>query len=127
MTTFWSVRISVPQGSGPPVFTVSRWTVPRGKREVTGHVTEADIAAGDGESVTDNHPVALAVRRALNLGPAPPPYIGVGDAWFSINVQGSFYESHDLPPGSLEWVQACHRGDPVEPFDFTFVTAWGSP
>jgi hypothetical protein len=121
----FSVQISVPAEHDRPTLTVSRWPRTPGRREVRAEVTGDDIARGDGTSVTDDHPVALAVRRALSLPPEPPPYIGVGDNWFSINVQGSFYESHGLPPGSLEWIQACQRGDEV-PFAFTFTTAWGS-
>lgn len=96
-------------------------------RDVDAEVTAADILTGEPGSVTDSHPIALAVRRALNLPPKPPPYIGVGEDWFSVNVQGSFYESHDLPPGSGDWIKAYDHGEHVHPFRFTFTTAWGAP
>jgi hypothetical protein len=99
--------------------------VSRGRgREVTGTVTRADIRHGEPRSVTESHPVALAVARALNL-PARHPgvFIRVGEDWFSIQA-GSFYESHDLhaPPG---WIPAYDQLRKVRPFSFTFTTAWG--
>lgn len=97
----------------------------RVKRRVTASVTDADLLAGEPFSVTETHPVAIAVIRALGL---PPPRPGcmvrvlVGQEWFSIQA-GSFYESHDLdaPPG---WITGYDNGEPVGPFTFTFTTAW---
>jgi hypothetical protein len=95
---------------------------------VTAEVTAADITAGERYSVTGSHPVALAVRRALGLHARQiPPYIGVGQDWFSIKVHGSFYESHDLPEGAGEWIRAYDHGEHVRPFTFTFATAWPVP
>lgn len=94
-------------------------------RQVTVEVTAGDIYAGTPRSVTDTHPVAMAVRRALGLGwpPRPGAWVTVGDDWFGIKAGGSFYESHDLPapPG---WIRAYDAGQPVEPFTFTFATRW---
>jgi hypothetical protein len=91
---------------------------------VTAQVTAADITAGERYSVTDSHPVAIAVRHALDMGRRVPPYVGVGEDWFSIKVHGSFYESHDLPPGAGEWIRAYDAGRHVRPFTFTFTTGW---
>lgn len=101
----------------------TRATEPGVKREVTASVTDADISAGEAFSVTETHPVAIAVIRALGL-PAPRPgcWVRVGQDYFSIQA-GSFYESHDLdaPPG---WITGYDNGEPVAPFEFTFTTAW---
>ena len=106
-------------------YTVNQQGRPAGPRDVAAEVTAADILAGVPGSVTDYHPIALAVRRALGLGPQVPPYIGVGDDWFSIHVHGSFHESHDLPDGCAEWIERYDRRQHVRPFRFTFRTAWG--
>lgn len=95
--------------------------------EITVEVTAADITAGQPGSVGDSHPIALAARRALGLGPRRPPYIGVGADWFSILVKGSFYESHTLPGGARDWIYAYDHKQPAGPFSFTFRTAWGTP
>lgn len=100
--------------------------VPRGKRLVYGYVSTDDILRGKPGSVTDDHPVAMAVRRALAITTIPP-YVGVGDDWFSINVQGSFWESHTLPDGTGDWTRAYDQRLAVRPFYFTFITAWGAP
>jgi hypothetical protein len=96
-------------------------------RLVTATVTPAFIAAGVPGSVDERHPVAMAVRAALGLGPPRPGvWIGVAEDWFSITGGSSFYESHDLdsPPG---WIKAYDRREPVPPFTFTFTTRWGEP
>lgn len=93
---------------------------------VTAEVTAADIKAGERYSVTGSHPVAIAVRRALDMGRRVPPYVGVGGDWFSVKA-GSFYESHDLPPGAGEWIRTYDAGGHVRPFTFTFTTAWPVP
>lgn len=78
-------------------------------------------------SVTETHPVALAVARALNLPPRHPGvFIRVGSDWFSIQA-GSFYESHTLPPGSEDWIRAYAACRPHGPIAFTFTTGWGCP
>ena len=56
----------------------------------------------------------------------PGCYVRVGSDWFSIQA-GSFYESHTLPDGAADWIHAFDSGGPVEPFRFTFTTAWGCP
>lgn len=103
----------------------TRTTETRARRAVTASITDADLLAGEPFSVTETHPVAIAVIRALGL-PAPRPgcWVRVGQDWFSIKA-GSFYESHDLPapPG---WVTGYDNGEPVAPFEFTFTTAWGA-
>jgi hypothetical protein len=94
------------------------------KRAVTASVTDDDIRAGERFSVTETHPVARAVIRALGLPTARPGYwVRVGQDWFGIKGGASFYESHDLdaPP---DWITRFDNGEPVEPFTFTFYTAW---
>jgi hypothetical protein len=94
-------------------------------REVTAEVTAADIRNGTPGSVTESHPVALAVARALNLPPRHPGvFLRVGQDWFSLQA-GTFYESHDLP-APRGWIRAYDDRRAVRPFTFTFTTTWGA-